>query len=178
MDVDPLSNFEVSWSQAVANRQEVLRRDLELGQVGLGRQVELQEVADLGLVDLMGRLVADANLNRIDAVFLLRFHLGHLASVQLDDGARDQGAPLVPKVGHSDLVADHSGALAIPTRGLRHFQLRILLVDLVLEAAEGRGLVLDTDATQARLLDDVSVVEAVLLCELKVAASEALQHRV
>ena len=102
----------MAWAKTVANRQEILRAHSELSHVGLGWQVVLEEVTNLSLGDLARVLLANADLNGVDTVLGQSFDLSHLATVELDDGAGDHSAPLVPEVGHANLVAKHTRALA------------------------------------------------------------------
>jgi hypothetical protein len=71
----------------------------------LGRQIVLQQVANLGPLHPPDRRLANSNLKRVDAVLFQSFDLRDLAAVQLDDRAWLQLAPLVPKVSHAHLVA-------------------------------------------------------------------------
>lgn len=110
-NVDELSNLEVTRPQAVSNRQEALLGDWELGQMPLWRKIVLQEMADLGFLHLVWQYFANADLNGVNAIFLLCFDLCDLASVDLNDGAWLDLAPLVPEVGAADLVANNAGSL-------------------------------------------------------------------
>lgn len=110
--IDKLANLEVTRSQTVANRQEVLRGHLEFTEVSLRGQVVLEQVADLRFLHLGDVLLADTDLDSIDAVFLLCFDLRDLAPVKLHNSAGSQLSPLVPNVSHTDLVAHNSASLA------------------------------------------------------------------
>lgn len=76
-----------------------------------GRQVVFNKVADLGFLDFMSKFLSDAQLDRVNTVFLLGFDLGHLASVELDHRARHERAPLVPEVSHANFVPKDARAL-------------------------------------------------------------------
>ena len=65
-------------------------------------QVKLQVVSNLSLVEPMHCFLANTDLHRVDAVLFHSFDLCDLASIKLDDCARDHHAPLVPKVRHAD----------------------------------------------------------------------------
>lgn len=96
------------WAQHVAHREEGFGADLEFFEVSLGRQIVLQKVTNLGLFNLLDRFFSTADLHCINAILFERFDLSHLAAVQLDDRARNQFSPLVPKVGHAHFVADYA----------------------------------------------------------------------
>jgi hypothetical protein len=60
---------------------------------------------DLRFLHSVRHLFANANLNGVDTVLVLRLNLSYLAPVDLNYGARSEFPPLVPEVGHSHFVA-------------------------------------------------------------------------
>jgi hypothetical protein len=106
LHIDELANLEMSRSEAVPDGQKVLRTDFELCQVSLSRQVVLHEVANLWLFHLFSVLFSAADLNSIESVLLLHFDLNDLAPINLDNRAGNDGSPLVPKMRHSDFIAN------------------------------------------------------------------------
>lgn len=105
LDVHEMTYLVVSWPEHVANWKEVLWTHLEFVYVFLWRHSCFEAVANKGLLQLF-RIVdlARAKLNGIATVLLLRLHLQHLASINLDNRHGVLLAPLVPKTGHADLV--------------------------------------------------------------------------
>lgn len=125
LDVNQLSDREVSRSEAVAYRQESFRRNLEFGQVVLSGKVVFHEVADLRFLHLVRVSVSDSNLNGIDSILLNSFYLSDLASVDLYDSARDRSSPLIPVVSHSHLVADEASTLTFVSSRLALFKAEV-----------------------------------------------------
>lgn len=103
----------------------------------------LKEMAHLRSLDFVENLITAANLNRVSPLLLFLFHLDHLTSVDLYDGARYLSTPPIPKVGHAQLVAKHAHSFRIPINWLSLHNLE-LLVNLRFKRGERLGLSLDS----------------------------------
>jgi hypothetical protein len=131
-NVNILADLEMSWPQAVSDRDKHVWSDFELSKVLLRRQVVLQQVTYLSLVHMLEVWLTSAHLDSVSAIFFLRKDLSYLAPVHLDDGAWNLLAPLVVVVSAPHFVSDQASSLAVSRHGFVFFQL-ILRVDLVLE---------------------------------------------
>lgn len=131
LHVHKLAWFEVAWPEHEANRKQVLRSDLELTQEGLWRQTMLQEMASIGLQQLLHSLLSDADLERIEPVLRL-LYLSHLAPVDLDHRARHMLTPSVPELSHANLESKDSSPSRVHVDGLCLLDIEVL-VDGVFE---------------------------------------------
>lgn len=84
-NINELANLKVSWAQAITNGQQVFRTDAELGKLSFRWQIVLHQMTNLGLSHFLSRLFANANLNRVNAIFVFTFDLSHLASIYLNN---------------------------------------------------------------------------------------------
>ena len=112
----------MSWPQTIADRQEILWRNFELLHMPFRRQVILEEVADLRLLDFMGRFRSDSYLDSIVAIFFFGLYLCDLTSVELNNRTASKLSPLVVKVRASDLVTENANSLTIAASRLRYLQ--------------------------------------------------------
>lgn len=140
LHIDELPDTEVARTETETDRKEVLWGNWELGEVLLGWEVVFQVVAGLGLAEGLQAVLTNTNLDRIDAVLILCLYLSDLASIDLQDGARHDLAPLVPEVSSPYLVAKQASPLAKSVSRSCLFELE-LRVNLVLKGAEARPLV-------------------------------------
>lgn len=140
LHINKLADVEVSRSEAIADGEEVLWGHNELSEMSLGWEVVLEEVTSLGLVQILQALLTDTDLDGVNAILLLCLDLGHLAAVNLEDGACHDLTPLVPEVCHANFVSKEAHALAVPV-GRDGFLKLILGVNLVLERSEGAAFV-------------------------------------
>lgn len=131
--VDKLTNLEVSWSNTVADWQEILWCDLEFSQSILGWKVMLQVVANLRFLHLLHLCLTNTKLNRVDAVFLHSLHLRDLASVELNNSTWLERTPFVPEVCATDFVAKRTDTSAFSVRCFGRLDLK-LSVNLLLKA--------------------------------------------
>lgn len=106
--INKLADFKVSWSNHITNRQEVFRCYFKLSKVSFDWQIMLQKVANLRLFHLSDLLFTTTDLNRVSPVFLLSFNLCDLTAIKLDDCARLQLSPFVPKMRAANFVTQSS----------------------------------------------------------------------
>lgn len=135
LDVHKLSDLEVTRTQAVPNRKEVLGCHGELSQMSLGRQVEFKEVTSLRLLQVLHSFLSHTDLDRVDSVLLESLDLCDLASIDLKDCAWHDLAPLVPEVSHSHLVPKEADSPGVTIGRSSWLQLE-LLVDFIFKACE------------------------------------------
>ena len=169
LNIDELTDLEMSGAQAIANREEILWGHHELGQVSLWREVEFEKMTSLRLPQILHSFLANTNLNGIDAVLLESFDLSDLASINLNDGAWDDLSPFVPKVCHSHFIPKETHSLAISVSSGSFHKLE-LLVDLVLKAGESEILI---GNSMHSILCDGSIIKNFSLRE--VLPSESMQ---
>ena len=98
-------------------------------------QVILQEMTCLRFLQVLESLFATSYLDRIDAILLHSLHLCHLASVQLNDSARNQLSPTIPKVSHAYLVPNCTAPLTVSVNGSRFLESE-LPIDLQFKVPE------------------------------------------
>ena len=111
--INKLADAEVTRTHSITYWQEVLRGDWEFSQVTLRWQVVLEEMTCLGLAQVFEAFLPTADLNRIDSVFFKGLYLSDLASVKLDDCARNDLTPFVPEMSHTNFVSDQTSTLSI-----------------------------------------------------------------
>ena len=169
MNIDELTDLEMSGAQAIANREKILWGNHELGQVSLWREVEFEKMTSLRLPQILHSFLANTNLNGIDPVLLKGFDLCDLTSINLNDGAWDNLSPFVPKVCHSHFIPKetHSLAISVSSGSLHKLE---LLVDLVLKAGESEILI---GYSMHSILCDGSIIKNFSLRE--VLPSESMQ---
>ena len=162
LHIDELSNAEMSRTESIADRQEVLRSYRELYQLPLGREVILQEVACLRFGQVLQSLLSAAHLYGIPAIFFFRLDLSDLAPVYLNHRAGHELSPFVPEMSHPYLVPEepHSSRLS---RDWCRLLYREVLVDLIFKGVEGGPLVGDTMHIWE---GDSGIVEYCLLLEV------------
>eukprot|EP00356_Strombidium_inclinatum_P003814 CAMPEP_0170494144 /NCGR_PEP_ID=MMETSP0208-20121228/14474_1 /TAXON_ID=197538 /ORGANISM="Strombidium inclinatum, Strain S3" /LENGTH=164 /DNA_ID=CAMNT_0010770155 /DNA_START=376 /DNA_END=870 /DNA_ORIENTATION=+ len=137
LHVHELSDLEVEGSHEEADGQEALRRNGELSQVLLGRDAVLQEMANLGLSQLLEVGLAATDLDGVDTVLLHGLNLGNLAAIHLEDSAHHHLAPTVPVMSATHLVGEEAGTLRKAVDGLGFNQIaEVLLVDGIAEVGE------------------------------------------
>jgi len=78
-------------------------------------------------------------------------NLGHLAAVQLYDGAGLEFAPFVPKVSHTDFVTEHAHPRWVPV-DLFSWLNGELLVNLLFKWAPGSRIISDSEFARVRNL--------------------------
>jgi len=108
LHIDTLSQTKVSRSQAVSDREEILRGHFELDHVSFCWQVVLHKMSSLRFLYLVGVLLAYTDLDSVDAVVFEGLYLGDLATVDLDNSAGSQLTPLVPEMSHADFIPDQA----------------------------------------------------------------------
>lgn len=162
LHVDELSDAEVTWTESIAYRQEVLRSYRELYQLPLGRQIILQEVACLRFGQVLQSLFSAPYLDGIPAIFFFRLDLSDLAPVYLYHRAGHELSPFVPEMSHPYLVPEepHSSRLSRDWCRLLYGE---VLIDLILKGVKGGPLVGDT---MHILEGDCGIVEYCLLLEV------------
>lgn len=135
LDIDKLTDLEMTRAQAVADWKEVLWCNWEFSQVSLGWQVEFKEVTSLGLLQILHSFLTHTNLNRVDSVLLKSLDLCDLASINLEDSAWNYLTPLVPEVCHAHFISKeaNSSGVAISSSSLLKLE---LLINFVFKACE------------------------------------------
>jgi hypothetical protein len=133
--IDQLSDGEMSGSEAVANRQEGFRGDLEFSKVVLGGEVVFHEVTDLRFLDLVRVSASDTDLNSVNSILFQSFNLSDLASIYLNDRARDSHSPFIPVMSHAHLVANQTSSLTFVSRRFGLFEAKVS-VNFCLKTAE------------------------------------------
>lgn len=109
------------------------------------------------------------DLNWVIAILFDGFHLSYLASVDLNNGARDDLTPFVPEMCHPDLVSEETSSLALSIWWCCFLQCK-MRVDLVLE---GRKCVPDVCQPVTLRLREGIVIED--LCLTQVLITDLMQ---
>ena len=119
LDVDQLIGDEVRRGDLRADVDQRILGDAELGDIGLGLDLGLAEVAALRLGDVLRLLGARAELERDIAVAVRLAARDDLHALERQDGDRHVAAVLLEQAGHPHLLRDHAGAHDpfLPIRG-------------------------------------------------------------
>lgn len=113
---------------------------------------------DLRFLHSVRHLFANANLNGVDSILVLRLNLSYLAPIDLNYGARSEFTPLVPEVSHSHFVAHQADPLREPVYG-RYGRDWEVFVDLVFKRFKSFRLVCDAILLRVQ---NLFVVETIL----------------
>src|ERR1019366_9348933 len=117
-DVDELSNYEVVGGDLGAERYQRVLGHPELGQLALGLDLGLGEIAAVGLDHVVGAALARAKLERDIAVLVLGPVCDHLALRQAQHRDRHVLTGIGEQPGHSDFLRNHSGTHLNSSPGL------------------------------------------------------------
>jgi hypothetical protein len=158
-------------TKTVTYWEKVLRSDREFGKVSFGRQVVFHKVSNLWFLHSVGKFLSTSNLNRVNSVFLLGLDLSYLTPVNLNNSARSQFSPLVPKVCASDLVPQYTDTLGVARDRLCRLHGKVF-VDFLFKRLESLWLVRDTILFS---LDSIFVVDATFDGERQVFGSLGFQ---
>ena len=107
--VDELAADEVVRRKLRSDLKQAAGLDPELGQLALGRDLRLGEVAALGLGQVLDLGLARAELNGVVAVGLPGSQPDDLAVLHPQDSHRQVPAFVGEHPGHAELARDHTG---------------------------------------------------------------------